>query len=372
MTIENRRIPELDGIRGLAILLVLAWHYLSVPTVPALGFVHQAIMMTWSGVDLFFVLSGFLIGGILIDVRRAPNYFKTFYVRRAFRILPPYLALLLLAAATLCSLRNVLPYALFLQNLLMANWHSFGPSILSVTWSLAVEEQFYLTLPTLIALVPPKHLSKTIVILAVASAVFRSIAFLSHPRWAMSAYVLFPCRAEGLLLGVLTAIAFRDQSALGQLQRRRALVCGVGGAAGLVIAACWWMDYRVLGPQMSTFGYTVFAIFYASLLVLTLTSRGALKAISCWRWLRWLGIRAYGLYLIHVLALESAFRLFGSKLELSRMADLIPWTAAIAATLVIAELSWKFFESPLVKIGHRFAYRSAPSPSASAAGSSPF
>jgi peptidoglycan/LPS O-acetylase OafA/YrhL len=90
---SGRRVPELDGIRGLAILLVIFWHYVSAPG--ALmpndtlgGILFRVGALTWSGVDLFFVLSGFLIGGILIDAKASPSYFKTFYVRRTFRILP--------------------------------------------------------------------------------------------------------------------------------------------------------------------------------------------------------------------------------------------------------------------------------------------
>src|SRR5271169_4750825 len=99
MTESPRRIPQLDGMRGLAILLVLIWHFVVVPT--AAGPHHSVLarvilrvgLLTWSGVDLFFVLSGFLIGGILIEAKHSRNYFRTFYVRRAFRILPIYLLL---------------------------------------------------------------------------------------------------------------------------------------------------------------------------------------------------------------------------------------------------------------------------------------
>ena len=89
---RTERVKELDGLRALAILLVVAWHYI--------GIVGGAESTLWrifvfgrSGVDLFFVLSGFLIGGILIDAKESRNFFRTFYIRRAFRILPVYLLL---------------------------------------------------------------------------------------------------------------------------------------------------------------------------------------------------------------------------------------------------------------------------------------
>src|SRR6266850_568728 len=97
MTESPRRIPQLDGIRGSAILLVLIWHFVVSPTTrgPQESVLAHVVahvgLLTWSGVDLFFVLSGFLIGGILIDAKESSNYFRTFYARRAFRILPVYL-----------------------------------------------------------------------------------------------------------------------------------------------------------------------------------------------------------------------------------------------------------------------------------------
>jgi len=173
MTESARRIPQLDGIRGAAILLVIVWHFVVVSTLlgPGEGAISRIIshagLLTWSGVDLFFVLSGFLIGGILIDAKDSPNYFSTFYVRRVFRILPIYalavLAYLLLwssAAGQQTVLRETLGrpmpwyvYLTFTQNFWLAH-HASDAIYLSLSWSLAVEEQFYLLLPTIIRVLP--------------------------------------------------------------------------------------------------------------------------------------------------------------------------------------------------------------------------
>jgi peptidoglycan/LPS O-acetylase OafA/YrhL len=152
---------------------VVVWHYfVGIPGGEAsavASFFRRLFYLGWSGVDLFFVLSGFLIGGILLDNRASPRYFRTFYVRRAFRILPVYVLLLVpfwsarssvgtsgsVAVATL--LEGEIPawsYGLFVQNLFMAAIGDFGAQWTGITWSLAVEEQFYLVLPLTLFLAP--------------------------------------------------------------------------------------------------------------------------------------------------------------------------------------------------------------------------
>jgi len=138
----------------------------------------KGMNLAWTGVDLFFVLSGFLIGGILLDQGRANNFFQVFYVRRALRILPPYFLLLLSYLVTKMWLAPTKPseaagllvpspplwiYGTFLQNFYFAGTGASGTPWLSATWSLAVEEQFYLCLPFLIFLVPSARLGPVLV-----------------------------------------------------------------------------------------------------------------------------------------------------------------------------------------------------------------
>jgi Acyltransferase family len=115
------RIPELDGLRGLAILLVMLCHYVGNPDHSPLGFLPHRFFLAftagWSGVDLFFVLSGFLIGGILLEARDSPNYFRTFYIRRVFRILPIYYLWTPLFALIVVVSRTLFP------GHLDASWH---------------------------------------------------------------------------------------------------------------------------------------------------------------------------------------------------------------------------------------------------------
>ena len=151
---QSERVPELDGLRGIAIGLVLLHHTLS--PVPAL---KPFFDMCWSGVDLFFVLSGFLLGGVLLDHKDAPNLLRVFYTRRVCRILPLYFGLIAIYWLALqAPMPGFPPWAIlflgqpfvpvwscltFTQNFYVATAGGLGATIISSTWSLAVEEQFY-------------------------------------------------------------------------------------------------------------------------------------------------------------------------------------------------------------------------------------
>ena len=161
------RILELDGLRGIAVSMVLLWHFLGAILAPDLGqwaqAIRQVLIFGRTGVDLFFVLSGFLIIGILVDRKRSISRFSTFYMRRLLRIVPPYLALLLVFWIPVAAgVRNTVfgdeiplwSHLSFTQNWLMAQQNSYGPGGFSVTWSVAIEEQFYLIFPLVVAFVP--------------------------------------------------------------------------------------------------------------------------------------------------------------------------------------------------------------------------
>ncbi len=203
------RIPELDGLRGIAIGMVLLYHYFffHAPKVPGsfAAYAQVPLRLGWSGVDLFFVLSGFLIGGILLDARGSSNYFKVFYKRRFFRIVPLYAACLA-AAFALYTLSHVgvanrfawmydgkLPwasYSLFLQNFWMARFNTAGAFPMAVTWSLAIEEQFYLTLPMLVRFLSRRQLVTALLVGIFVAPVFRITLYLSWPEYSGACYIL--------------------------------------------------------------------------------------------------------------------------------------------------------------------------------------
>jgi peptidoglycan/LPS O-acetylase OafA/YrhL len=192
----------------LAILLVVFHHYLSgrlqPNSNPIVECLNSASALSWSGVDLFFVLSGFLIGGILLDQRHTENYFKTFYIRRVCRIFPLYFLWL-----TLFIILNRLfspslhqhwqvdafgprypnwTYALFLQNFLIAKKEIFGPHWLGTTWSLAIEEQFYLVAPLLIRFLPLRKLPYVLVSIILLVPLLRLIRISTIQRFLCTCY----------------------------------------------------------------------------------------------------------------------------------------------------------------------------------------
>lgn len=206
---SSTRIPALDGLRGIAILLVLICHLLAQLKSNS-GIFRYAVVagrLTWSGVDLFFVLSGFLIGGILLDARSSPRYYTTFYARRAFRILPIYAVLL-----ALCSLRYLpfhwlpaslgtfspveipwIAYLTFTQNLWMARLADLGLGTLSPTWSLTVEEQFYLTMPVIVRKIPRAKLATVLLSVILGVPVLRVFIHHFFVPSALACHVLMPC-----------------------------------------------------------------------------------------------------------------------------------------------------------------------------------
>lgn len=364
------RLPQLDGVRGLAILLVLVWHYLVGPlessSSSSLRFIGRLGIETWTGVDLFFVLSGFLIGGILIDAKGSDGYFVKFYIRRVFRILPVYFVLWaslpiwrrLVQAANGASI-TAMPwyvYATFTQNFWLAN-HSWDVWM-SHTWSLAVEEQFYLALPLLIWAVSKQSLWKLALVITVGTFFFRSLLYLRFYPWGMAPYTLIFCRADALMLGVLGAILVRNPRWFSELQRRRKYL-STAAASGLlpliiVTAKGWGMGTR----PTSTLGFSLIATFYLFLVLAAVVSDGAFKRIFCMTWLRQLGTMAYGLYMFHGAVLFLTYACFGyDQPRLDKLFDVIPMLLAVAGSLALSHLSWKCFESKLVGLGHGIAFR---------------
>ncbi len=377
----RHRIPEIDGLRGIAIGLVIVWHYFTVPLLAqsgsALKYFAGATSLSWTGVDLFFVLSGFLIGGILLDARNSSNYFRVFYARRFFRIVPIYAVVLLLTLGMHVHLHpgssgiassasdRVAPwymYWTFTQNFWMAAASTLGTNTLGMTWSLAVEEQFYLALPLIIYIFSGRQLRKIILLGIVTAPLLRIFMHFASPdRSAMASFVLMPCRADALLLGVFAAILLRDANWRMKIQNSKryfvvALSILVCGLVALILRKSSFS-----GPLMTTFGYSWVALFYVNVLLYAVTRPGTfLGSALRMHWLRWIGSIAYGTYLLHEGVQRFVFRHFSlDPFKVHGAFPLFLDLVALVLCLTVAHFSWTLFEKPLVKMGHQTDYAPA-------------
>ena len=365
----SARIPELDGIRGVAIAMILVAHCFEIVTRPGspLAYALVPLRLNWSGVDLFFVLSGFLIGGILLDARESSNYFRVFYARRFFRIVPIYAVLLLsvafamhLSDAGIIGKKEIfsgrlswLYFAFFLQNIGMALHNVWGTFPLGVTWSLAVEEQFYLTLPLAIRFLGRRALVRFILFAIVCAPLLRTFFFHRSPSDLFTWYTLMPSRADSLLLGVLGAVALREPRWRAWLLGKRRLT---GAIAILLLGAAYlgWRAPSQYSPLMVTVGFSWLALTYLAILLYALLYRDSLLS-HCLRrsWLRGLGAIAYGAYLFHEFFLAM---IFGRTPWVRSWHDVGLSVIALVLTISFCRLSWVYFEKPLVRIGHRTSY----------------
>lgn len=374
------RIPALDGLRGIAILLVLLRHAVfgvssvqGIESHSRLAFLLlTAGQLSWSGVDLFFVLSGFLIGGILLDARPSPRYFQTFYIRRAYRILPLYFLIIGLSllphllvqfSPARAARMSPLPlpwwsYATFTQNFWMAHRGVFGPSGIGITWSLAIEEQFYLTIPLLIRKVRPRNLLIVLLTIIGCAPWLRVLLHSSMAYPGLANYVLMPTRADALCLGVLAALLVRNPSFWNWLQSNRRFLWSAASFLFLGLAYMTWQGYDALSFPMTTWGFSWLAAFYTCILLIAVSpSTHRARRILESRSLMQLGTLAYCSYLVHV-AIMNALR-HPLKVHFPQFpvaAWLVGGIVGIALSLAVAALSYKYFEKPLLRRGHRYSY----------------
>ena len=369
----SERIPELDGLRGLAILLVVLCHYISaVPHGQSHSFGSMAgtvLGLGASGVDLFFILSGFLIGGILLDSKQSPNYYPTFYLRRFHRIFPLYyLWISIFAALSFYSTQFRLQssywvYLAFLQNYFLQ--HTRMELVwLGIMWSLGVEEQFYLVSPLLIRNAQPRTLVK--ILLAVLAIAFFLRLFLvtvyGHPNqdyWGLRAAAFWmPSRADNLATGMLAALAWKNETARQWIAAHISYFrYAMAACLALVLLTLFWL----LKPNCfftDIVGIPLFSVLYLCLLILCLADKSSLIAEAFrWRPLRELGKVSYCVYVIHVAVNWTVHACVRSEApRFDSLPSIAVTMLAFSGTLLIAELSWSLFERPLIRRGHNFSY----------------
>jgi peptidoglycan/LPS O-acetylase OafA/YrhL len=362
-------IPALDGLRGCAILAVLLLHLTSALAAPAgapARVAKQVFSAGWVGVDLFFVLSGFLITGILADARETPHRFRTFYLRRALRILPLYYGFVLLlfvvpplvkAPAYTTPPADQLPYWLYLQNFWPLDNRALD--LAAHLWSLAIEEQFYLVWPAVVFTLSARTALRVCAACIVGALVYR-LAWVFTVDDLRAVYFLTPGRLDGLALGGAIALMARAGGGPARLRRTAPAVLAAS-AAVLAAAALHPSGFDPGGAYMVSMGYTALAFFFGALLVLVLDGPALLPRLLSARPLRFFGRYSYGLYVLHVPLIVLARHagvspdaFAGTRWE---FAGLVGYAALIGAASVVAALaSWTLYEKPFLALKSRFPY----------------
>ena len=355
-------IPALDGIRGIAILTVLLSHFLMREyfVIERTFFIMQN---GWMGVDLFFVLSGFLITGILLDSRDRPSYFSAFYWRRLLRIFPLYYFAVLVTWLTIVFIEKAperlqgydafVWYFTFTPNIAMGLkndwlWHSQVFN-LNHLWSLAVEEQFYILWPLVVRYMPTRGLAiLCLILLAMGTGLRHMTDHIVGTELSVAAYTLPFCRMDGLALGAFVAVALR----LGWLQAlpykfwiARLLFCWTG-----------WETLQIFLNGTEHRLYTLSPILFACLLFLALNPnpRAVTRLVCENAFLRHLGKYSFGLYVFHHM-FEYAWKDgFGNWLLKSGWHPVLAQTLyillAFGGTYLLARASWALIERPFMRL----------------------
>jgi peptidoglycan/LPS O-acetylase OafA/YrhL len=370
---RGAHVPELDGIRGLAIAGVMALHFLGALT-PVTALERATVKLSsyglW-GVDLFFVLSGFLITGILADSKGRPGYFRNFYVRRGLRIFPLYYGLLLLvfvlvpggllerADPGFLEARNQQVWLWsYLTNFYLGSHTSFSLPYFSHFWSLAVEEHFYFLWPVLILVLSRAGALRACVALTVASLAARIYFAVTVPDH-LAAGVLTWCRLDSLCVGGWFALQARGESPL----TGTAAVRGLTLLAATVVGLSVWhvlhlpADAIVLSVRTTALAVTFgFFIYSAARHPGLPRMRAALRTAP----LRMLGRYSYGLYVFHglvayAIATHSPEQFLTSTLGNHTLAAVAQVGLGVGTSFLIAVLSYEYFEAKFLSLKSRFS-----------------
>jgi peptidoglycan/LPS O-acetylase OafA/YrhL len=363
-----KRIFELDGIRGLAVTSVVTYHVCFIVTLHSastftigtrvlVGAFLSVLGAGWLGVDIFFVLSGYLITTMLLEERSLPNFWRSFYSRRTIRLLPPFFVVLFVClASTYLLFPAMRGSGKFIWGALffVANWmvlYDIHMPLLGHLWSLAVEEQFYLVWPQAAARLGHQTLLILALGVATGSEVLRAVLMNTHlPHYA----VLFitPARIDGICIGSAVALSMEMPKVRGFLIHHWNSFAAIFGYLAIFSLA----TIRIKGADpdkwMPLIMIPLIVMLTSMVIIGAVDSRlpVSVKRFLGNRILIYLGKRSYALYLIHepirVAVSQSLATGYFSRLPRSLPVDLTLIAATITASLFLAEISWRFLEIP--------------------------
>ena len=371
---SRRHVPALDGIRGIAILMVIWFHTIGELAVrhPLDEIVARVARSSWTGVDLFFTLSGFLITSILLDTRGRRGYFRNFMMRRALRIIPPYAVLVVLILWVLPASGLITPqsvaeprkhllwFVAMLPNFLVG-LHGFRAGAdLDHLWSIGVEEQFYLVWPLVVALVAPPRLRRVTLALVVIAPLIR-LAALAAGATPRMVYTLTPLHYGGLAMGALIAVSLRTDVPPALLRRRLATAAAVGAVA-LAPIFVFRGGLLPFDAAMQRLGYFAVVMLCGCLVAHTAT---AAPDSATARWigsapLRFFGKYSYALYLFHPIIVTLIVKSGWSDASLRPIGGMLLPAAMVRAAVVlalavlVALASWHLVERPALSLKRYF------------------
>ena len=330
---DHVRIDQLDGLRALAFFAVFLHHAVHAP-------------LLWMGVDLFFVLSGFLITRNLLSLREQCTTGRSlgvFFYRRLLRIIPPYYIALAVIALYHGFPDGSAPwYWTFTSNIRDAQWGAHEGA-LNTMWSIAVEEQFYIVWPWLVLLLPRRALALAFVlVIGVAPLVRAAATGISLD----AVYRLMPCRMDLLAMGALLALWDRRDPTWIDRHRRHFSAAAVLAFAGFVALSVLVPSFRTRYNTLlfNVVGFSLAGVFFAGVLAYVRATRtGVVGAVLLHPVLRYLGKISYMAYLTHMLAIDLVRDLFG--LEGAVAAPL-----SLALTVAFSTASWYLLEQPLLRL----------------------
>lgn len=326
----EKRIGQLDGIRAIAITAV---------------FLHHAfrLKLLWMGVDLFFILSGFLITGILLKHKdqSLKKYFGHFYARRARRILPPYLLLLLVTSLLFgVAWARHWYFYIFLMNIVEA-FNIPHPLTLSLLWSLAVEEQFYLVWPFVVYFLSEEAIAWVAAAIVLAAPALRWLCTPWFPaHWPI--YALTPFRMDLLAVGALLALVWRKHPERIRQFGQYGPILSVLALLALVLLARNPTFTTTANTRLSNLWIYEMSLFIGTGIILWALSGKGIRILTLAP-VRYLGRISYPVYLIHATALVLAGRFLPQAPARTAL--------AITLTLIYASASWFFLEKPLLFTG---------------------